>query len=68
VTKDQILQAVTEGVSREAAGRLPGLTKGEMASKAETLLVNSRWVPEPLRNPTLAEPAGNEPTAEAAAE
>jgi len=68
VTKDQILQAVTEGASREAALRLSGLTKGEMADKAEILLADSRWLPEPLRTPPSVGTSDNEPAADAAAE
>jgi ParB family chromosome partitioning protein len=49
LTKDEILAAVADGVSREAARRLAGAKKDPMAKAAETLLVQSRWLPVPLR-------------------
>lgn len=59
VGKDQILKAVAEGVSPQASRRLAGLKKSKMAKKAEELLAESRWLPEPLRTPaSSAEPAG----------
>ena len=51
VTKGQILDAVTEGVSPEAAGRLTGLRKPEMIEAAEPQLVGARWLPACLRTP-----------------
>lgn len=51
VTKGQILDAVTEGVSPEAAGRLTGLRKAEMIEAAEPQLVGARWLPACLRTP-----------------
>jgi ParB family chromosome partitioning protein len=68
ITKGQILQTVTEGVSAEAAGRLSGLTKGAMAEQAEVLLAESRWLPEPLRTPMASVASSAKPAAEAAAE
>ena len=51
VTKGQIVDAVTEGVSPEAAARLTGLRKTEMIEAAEPLLVATRWLPACLRTP-----------------
>lgn len=79
VTKGQILDAVTEGVSPEAAGRLTGLRKPEMIAAAEPQLVAARWLPACLRTPgrplpwvktaEVEETAGAEaPEAEAEAE
>ena len=51
VTKGQILDAVTEGVSPEAAGRLTGLRKTEMIEAAQPQLVGARWLPACLRTP-----------------
>ena len=49
VTKAKIGEAVTEAVSPEAAERIAGLRKTDMAEAAETLLVGSGWLPSPLR-------------------
>ena len=49
ITKDQIIRAVSEGVSREAAHPLADRKKSHMGRDAEVLLANRRWVPEPLR-------------------
>lgn len=49
VTKTAIMQAVSEGVSDEAAQRLGSLTKTEMAREAERLLVETAWLPACLR-------------------
>lgn len=51
VTKGQIVDAVTEGVSPEAAARLTGLRKTEMIEAAQPLLVAARWLPACLRTP-----------------
>ncbi|CAN7481611.1 ParB/RepB/Spo0J family partition protein [Caulobacter sp. LjRoot300] len=51
VTKGQILDAVAEAVSPEAAGRLTGLRKTEMIEAAEPQLVAARWLPACLRTP-----------------
>ncbi|MGJ4859549.1 ParB/RepB/Spo0J family partition protein [Labrys sp. La1] len=61
VTKARILQAVTEGKGQAAADRIAHLKKGEMASEAETLLVDTGWLPEPLRLPVIE--TGGEETA-----
>ncbi|MCJ8509815.1 ParB N-terminal domain-containing protein [Rhizobium lemnae] len=64
VTKAHILAAVREGVSDEAAGRIEGLKKPEMAQAAEQLLAGTGWLPSLLRT---ARPAGldAEPEADA---
>ena len=49
VTKAQVLDAVREGVSSEAAERLSGMKKEPMAKAAETLLKGSGWLPPVLR-------------------
>ncbi|WP_050420637.1 ParB/RepB/Spo0J family partition protein [Bradyrhizobium tropiciagri] len=49
VTKAGILEAVREGVSEEAAERLSGMKKAEMAAAAEQLLAATRWLPSLLR-------------------
>jgi ParB family chromosome partitioning protein len=49
VTKARILEAVGEAKGEQAAQRLEGLKKGEMAEAAEQLLAGSGWLPEPLR-------------------
>ncbi len=69
VTKGQILDAVTEAVSPEAAERLTGLRKTEMIEAAEPQLVGARWLPACLRTPgrplPWAKAAEGEPEAEA---
>lgn len=57
VTKDAILSAVTEGVSKRAAGNIATMKKGPMAQRAEELLRGTGWLPEPLR---AKEPAKTE--------
>ncbi|MDZ4790810.1 MAG: hypothetical protein SGJ17_06295 [Hyphomicrobiales bacterium] len=49
VSKAQIVAAVREGVSEEAARRIEGLKKVEMAEAAEALFKGRGWLPEPLR-------------------
>ncbi|TZG25650.1 ParB/RepB/Spo0J family partition protein [Sphingomonas montanisoli] len=53
VTKARILSAVDEAKGAEAAARLSGLKKPEMAKEAESLLADSGWLAEPLRTPAL---------------
>ncbi len=54
VTKARILEAVREACGEHAAERIEHLKKGEMAQKAEELLVGTGWLPEPLRTPGRA--------------
>jgi ParB family chromosome partitioning protein len=49
VTKAKIAEAVREGVSDEAAARISGLKKPEMASEAQALLAGTGWLPSLLR-------------------
>lgn len=49
VTKARILEAVSEGVSPEAAQRLADLKKGDMAEAAEAALKGRGWLPPLLR-------------------
>lgn len=52
VSKAQILTAVCEGVSKQAAENIARLKKDPMATRAEELLTGRRWLPELLRTPT----------------
>ena len=56
VTKARIVAAVREARGEDAARRLEGMTKGEMAEVAEGLLAGTGWLPEPLRTPGRALP------------
>jgi ParB family chromosome partitioning protein len=60
VTKPAILDAVEEACGAEAAGRLAGMKKPEMAGAAEELLRGTGWLAYPLRTPLadLAEDRG----------
>lgn len=49
VPKALIVEAISEGVSSEAAGRIAGLKKAEMAQAAEDLLQGTGWLPIQLR-------------------
>jgi ParB family chromosome partitioning protein len=51
VSKERILEAVAEGVSKEAADNLAALPKAAMADAAEARLKETRWLPELLRKP-----------------
>ncbi len=63
VTKAQIGEAVRETKGEAEAGRMTGMKKSDMAKRAERLLADSGWLPQPLRSP---EPFLEEPDAEAA--
>ena len=54
VPKALIQEAVTEAVSSEAAERIAGLKKADMASAAEALLRDSGWLPKQLRPRSVA--------------
>jgi ParB family chromosome partitioning protein len=58
VTKGRIAEAVREAVSEEAAERISGLKKPDMASEAEGLLAGKGWLPSLLRKPV---PVQSEP-------
>lgn len=49
VTKAHIVEAVTEGVSEEAARRIADMKKPDMAQAAEQLLAGTGWLPAALR-------------------
>ena len=49
VPKRRILEAVQEGAGERAAQLIDHLKKGDMAKEAERLLVDTGWLPEPLR-------------------
>ena len=49
VTKAHIVEAVTEGVSEDAARRIADMKKSDMAQAAEQLLAGTGWLPAILR-------------------
>jgi len=49
VSKTRILEAATEAASPDAAKRIEGAKKPEMAAAAEQLVSGTGWLPEPLR-------------------
>lgn len=51
VTKAHIVEAVTEGVSEDAARRIADMKKPDMAQAAEQLLAGTGWLPATLRTP-----------------
>jgi ParB family chromosome partitioning protein len=51
VTKGRIAEAVREAVSDEAAARIGGCRKPDMAAEAEALLAGTGWLPSLLRKP-----------------
>lgn len=64
VAKPKVLEAVTEAVNPEEAGRIAGFKKADMAEAAERLVEGKGWLPVPLRTVShAAEP--EEPGAEA---
>jgi ParB family chromosome partitioning protein len=54
VTKPAILDAVEEACGADAAARLSGMKKPDMANAAEELLRETGWLAHPLRTPRLA--------------
>jgi ParB family chromosome partitioning protein len=77
VTKAHILDAVREAVNDEAADRITGKKKPEMAEAAEQLLAGTGWLPSILRTErpawlnaplAVAEPVAETPDAADAAE
>lgn len=58
VTKAHIVEAVTEGVSEDAARRIADMKKPDMAQAAEQLLAGTGWLPAILRTP---EPEAEQP-------
>jgi ParB family chromosome partitioning protein len=61
VPKARVLEAVTEAVGAEEAGRISGFKKGDMADAAERLLEGKGWLPPVLRT---AETLPEEPAQE----
>jgi ParB family chromosome partitioning protein len=53
VTKANIVEAVREGASEEAAERIAGMKKEPMAKAAEKVLKSSGWLPAVLRTPEI---------------
>ena len=49
VSKARVLEAVTEAVNPDEAGRIAGLKKGDMAEAAERLVEGKGWLPAVLR-------------------
>lgn len=49
VPKTRVLEAVTEAVNAEEAGRIAGFKKGDMAEAAERLVEGKGWLPLVLR-------------------
>jgi ParB family chromosome partitioning protein len=49
VTKDSILAAIAEGAGHDAAARVKGVSKQELARVAERDLQGRGWLPAPLR-------------------
>ena len=47
--KTRVLEAVTEAVNAEEAGRIAGFKKGDMAEAAERLVEGKGWLPSVLR-------------------
>lgn len=56
VTKQQIMKAVSEAVSPEAANNIAEMKKAAMAARAEKLMAETTWLPEPLRTPQELNP------------
>ena len=54
VTKARIVEAVREVKGEAQADLIAPLKKGEMAARAEEILVGSGWLPEPLRTAGVA--------------
>ena len=62
VTKAHIVEAVTEGVSEDAARRIAEMKKPDMAQAAEQLLTGTGWLPAVLRT---TQPESEAPDTEA---
>ncbi|HEY1805177.1 MAG TPA: hypothetical protein VGG45_11955, partial [Terracidiphilus sp.] len=59
VPKALIQDAVCEAISPDAAQRIAGLKKADMASAAEELLKTTGWLPKPLRPHAPAQPTSD---------
>jgi ParB family chromosome partitioning protein len=58
VSKARVLEAVTEAVNPEEAGRIAGFRKGDMAEAAERLVEGKGWLPPVLRTAGAEAPDG----------
>ena len=67
VTKARIGEAVCEAVSQDAAERIGGLKKPDMAQAAEELVAKTGWLPPLLRTGKAGAEAGGQPESEAGA-
>jgi ParB family chromosome partitioning protein len=56
VSKARVLEAVTEAVGAEEAGRIAGMKKADMSEAAERLLEGSGWLPQMLRTAKVEVP------------
>ncbi|WP_303699571.1 ParB/RepB/Spo0J family partition protein [Brevundimonas naejangsanensis] len=61
VSKARVLEAVTEAVGAEEAGRIAGMKKADMAETAERLLEGSGWLPPILRTEAVEEGQAESP-------
>jgi ParB family chromosome partitioning protein len=68
VTKARILEAVQEGISREAADRMADMKKPDMAEAAEQLLAATDWLPALMRTPQPAQQSAEQPQTDAGTE
>jgi ParB family chromosome partitioning protein len=57
VSKERILEAVSEGVSAEAAANIAGMKKQAMAEAAAQRLAGTGWLPQLLRTGSAIAPA-----------
>ncbi|MBX9821604.1 MAG: ParB N-terminal domain-containing protein [Afipia birgiae] len=64
VTKPHILDAVREAVSIEAADRMAGMKKQDMAEAAEHLVIATGWLPVLMRTPRTAQECTEQPQAD----
>ena len=56
VSKAHIMHAIAEAKGDDAARRVRGMSKADMAAEAETLLNGTKWLPAALRTPALDQP------------
>ncbi|MBD3834072.1 MAG: ParB/RepB/Spo0J family partition protein [Brevundimonas sp.] len=61
VSKARVLEAVTEAVGAEEAGRIAGMKKADMAEAAERLLEGRGWLPPVLRTEAVEEGQAESP-------
>ena len=63
VTKPRILADVAEAKGPKFAEMIDHLKKGDMATEAERLLADARWLPEPMRTPEALDAPDGDPAA-----